>query len=75
MIDSDDNPWVRTYRSAQERDATRIEFALNGAEIATLALPYTLEVNEIGPDYVLDTHTDVQNGEERVRIFRLHRRD
>lgn len=73
VVDSDDNLWVRTFPTATGRDVTWIVFSPDGTELATIGLPYTLEVNEIGPGHVLGTHTDLENGIKRVRVYRLTR--
>jgi hypothetical protein len=36
-------------------------------------LPFALEVNEIGADYVLGTEADVNTGIKHVRVFHLER--
>jgi hypothetical protein len=73
VVDSDDNLWVRTYPSAASAVVRWIVFSAEGVELAALSLPHTLQVNEVGRDYILGTDTDVETGSERVKLLRLRR--
>jgi len=73
VIDADDNLWVQHFPRAGQANVTWTVFGNDGRVRATIALPATLEVYEIGRDYVLGRYIDADAAVPEVRLYRLMR--
>jgi hypothetical protein len=73
LVDRDDNLWVRAFPRSTENLVRWVVFDPTGMEIGSVDLPATLEVFDIGGDWVLGIETRLDDGGQRVRMYRLHR--
>ena len=73
LVDRDDNLWVRSYPRGVEPTARWIVFDPEGTEIGSIDLPVTLELFDIGSDWLLGIETRLSDGGQQVRMYRLHR--
>lgn len=73
LVDSEQAVWVQHYPSASNPRATWTVFAPDGRILSTLTLPRSLEVYEIGRDYVLGRYTDPDESIPQVRMYTLRR--
>ncbi len=74
VVDSDGNLWVQHYPRATARGVSWTVFSPAGRVLATVLLPATLEVYEIGRDYVLGRYLDPEEAVPEVRLYPLARR-
>jgi hypothetical protein len=73
VVDSEGLVWVRDYPRATEQLARWSVFTSMGAANAEVQLPASLEVYEIGKDYVLGRYLDPDESVPQVRLYRLRR--
>ncbi len=73
LVDRDDNLWVRSFPRSADNLVRWVVFDPTGKEIGSLDLPATLEVFDIGSDWVLGIETRLSDGGQQVRMYRLHR--
>lgn len=73
VVDRDDNLWVRAFPRTVENLARWVVFNPEGKEIGSLDLPATLEVFDIGSDWVLGIETRLADGGQQVRMYRRRR--
>lgn len=73
VVDRDDNLWVRAFPRSTENVVRWVVFDPRGAEIGSVDLPGTLEVFDIGSDWVLGIETRLTDGGQQVRMYRFHR--
>ncbi len=75
LVDANDHVWVRRFPRGTDKYAEWLVFSPSGEQVATLALPGTLTVHEIGSDYVLGVEVNPAEGNQMVRQYRLQRGD
>jgi hypothetical protein len=73
VVDRDDNLWVRTFPRSAANVVRWVVFDPAGDEIGAVDLPATLEVHDIGPDWVLGIEVALDDGSQQVRRYRLRR--
>lgn len=73
VVDRDDNLWVRSFPRTVENLVRWVVFDPAGVEIGSVDLPSTLEVFDIGTDWVLGIETRLEDGGQQVRMYRLRR--
>jgi len=73
LVDREDNLWVRLFPRSDENLVRWLVFSPTGEEIGGLDLPGTLDVQDIGTDYILGIETRLPDGSQQVRQYRLHR--
>lgn len=73
LVDRDDNLWVRSYPRDLDPTVRWIVFDPEGTEIGSIDLPVTLELFDIGSDWLLGIETRLSDGGQQVRMYRLHR--
>jgi hypothetical protein len=73
LVDSDDHLWVRRHPVAGDARTPWIVFAADGTQVATVSLPVTLTVHEIGRDYIAGIMLDPANGSHAVQVLSLTR--
>lgn len=73
VVDAEDHVWVRPYVAPALATVDWHVFDPDGRHTATVALPRTLEVFEIGRDYVLGKFLDEIEAQPLVRLYRLRR--
>jgi hypothetical protein len=73
VVDAEDNVWVRPYVSPDSATAHWHVFDAAGRHTATVPIPRTLDVFEIGADYVLGKYIDPIEATPIVRLYRLRR--
>ncbi len=71
-VDEAGNLWVRDYVPEWEAETRWIVFDPDGAVLGTLRAPRSLEVHQIGDDFVLGTLTD-ELDVEHLRLYRLEK--
>lgn len=72
-VDRDDNLWIRSFPRSVENLVRWVVFSPAGVEIGSVDLPSTLEVFDIGTDWVLGIETRLEDGGQQVRMYRLRR--
>ena len=70
VVDWADRLWVRSYPRGDSASTMWYVFDSTGAMIDQVGLPMSLDVMEIGPDYVLGRHLDPNDAPE-VRLYAL----
>jgi hypothetical protein len=65
--------WVQSYPSSREATVTWTVFRPNGTVAARLSLPATLDVFEIGRDYLLGQRIDADTDVPEVHLYRVTR--
>lgn len=73
LVDHDDNLWVRAFPRTAENVVRWVVFDDEGSEIGSVDLPATLEVFDIGTDWVLGIETRLDDGAQQVRMYRVIR--
>jgi sugar lactone lactonase YvrE len=73
VVDAADHVWVQPYVSPDSATVRWHVFDPAGRHIATVPMPRTLEVFEIGLDYVLGKFLDEVEAQPLVRLYRLRR--
>lgn len=73
LLDRQDNLWVRLFPRSDENLVRWLVFSPEGESVGQLDLPGTLEVHDIGADYILGVETQLEGGSQQVRQYRLHR--
>ncbi len=73
MVDSDDHLWVRNHPSAGNDSTPWIVFSPNGSHVATVVLPNSLSVHDIGADYIAGIVRDPESGRHAVVVMSLNR--
>lgn len=71
VVDADDNLWVQDFAHANPRLVTWTVFGRQGNQLAEVALPATLDIYEIGQDYILGRYLDPDEAVPEVRLYRL----
>ncbi|MEO8000089.1 MAG: hypothetical protein ABI852_21740, partial [Gemmatimonadaceae bacterium] len=74
LVDIDQNLWVRDYAISGTTNVIWTVFDRTGKQLTELALPNTLEVFEIGKDYVLGRYIEANADLPEVRMYQLNRR-
>ena len=74
VVDADDNLWVQNYARSTPNAVTWTVFDTRGTQLTELQLPFTLDVFEIGKDYVLGKYVDPNESVPEVRMYRLEKR-
>jgi hypothetical protein len=72
-VDAADLLWVRAFSPASGSVVRWVALTQTGTFVGDVDLPVTLEVAEIGIDYVLGIETDLMDGSQHVRAYRLYR--
>ncbi len=75
VVDRGDNLWVRTFPRSDADLVRWVVFSSDGEEIGSVDLPASLEVSEIGPDWILGIRVSLDDGSLRVVKHRLYRRE
>lgn len=73
MIDATDLLWVRASPPDTGTVVRWVALSLTGTFVGDVDLPASLEVSEIGADYVLGIETSLTDGSQHVRAYRLRR--
>ena len=73
VVDVDGNLWVQRFPRAGIPTVRWDVFAPTGAALASIGLPATFELYEVGRDYVLGRYIDPNEGIPEVRSYRLRR--
>lgn len=73
VVDAMDLVWVQSYPSSREATVTWTVFRPNGTVAARLSLPATLDVFEIGRDYLLGQRIDADTDVPEVHLYRVTR--
>ncbi len=73
LVDAADHVWVRRYPRGADQHAEWLVFSSSGEQVATVRLPSTLTVHEVGLDYVLGIEVDPTEGQQMVPQFGLKR--
>ncbi len=73
LVDSEGYLWVRRYPTAGDTQTTWMVFDEEGEHVVSVALPATLMVHEIGPDYLAAIELDPETGVHAVKVFGLGR--
>lgn len=73
LVDARDHVWIRRFPRGIDTHAEWLVFAPSGEQVATLQMPGTLTVYEIGADYVLGIEVDPVEGRQMVRQYALRR--
>lgn len=71
LVDANDVLWVVSGAPGFERTEL-VAMSRDGRHLASVRLPLGLQVMDIGVDYILGSIVDA-DGEQEVRMFRLHR--
>ena len=70
--DSRGRLWVRPFLWRMEREAAWVVLEPSGAVLGRITLPSSLEVYDIGDDYILGAERD-EDGVQSVAMFRYRR--
>lgn len=73
IVDAADLLWVQDFPRTGSAGVTWRVFGTDGRSIAEVTLPASLEVYEIGLDYVLGRAIDENDGVPNVRLYALRR--
>jgi hypothetical protein len=73
VVDTEGNLWVQRYPRGGAPTVRWDVFAPGGVVLASLQLPSTFELYEVGRDYVLGRYIDPNEGIPEVRSYRLRR--
>ncbi len=73
LVDAADHVWVRRYPRGTDQHGEWLVFSPSGEQVATVRLPGTLTVHEVGIDYVLGIEVDPLEGQQMVRQYSLRR--
>jgi len=70
LADDDGNIWVETYHTSYDSERRFLVLAPDGRLLARCVLPGTLDVRQVGADYILGIWRD-EDGVEFVREYAL----
>jgi hypothetical protein len=73
LVDAEDLVWIRRYPRSISAPAEWLVFSADGTRVATVQLPETLTVHEIGADYIAGIEVDPVDGRQSVRVYALSR--
>ena len=73
LVDSEDLVWVRRHPRRIGAEVEWLVFRSDGTRVATVRLPETLTVHEIGADYIAGIAVDPLDGRQSVRLHALRR--
>ncbi len=73
VVDRAEHLWVRTFPRSTVNLVRWVAFDPEGREVGSVDLPGTLEVFDIGPDWVLGIEVSLDDGAQRVVRYRLRR--
>ena len=74
VVDANDNLWVQDYARSATGAVIWTVFDPTGKQVVEVPLPQSLEVHEIGTDYVLGRFLDPNDSVPQVRMYRLVKR-
>ena len=72
-VDAMDLLWVKDYPRASSKTVRWSVFGSDGTLVGRVMLPSTLEVFEIGRDYILGRFVDVEVAIPQVHLYALTR--
>ena len=74
LVDAHDNLWVQDYARSTPVSVTWTVFDPTGKQLVEVQMPQSLDVYEIGADYVLGRFIDPDDSIPQVRMYRLTKR-